>query len=436
MSKNKDKQQETTIAEKSYTFFIVPFYFDKDSWDQVDSHLDRWQPIKEELYKDDVLYPYIMEIFKKKETTDINNSPAPLSNKKPANGNQSAKKEEADTSTEKEGNNIIRKILKCIFDFFSSSDEEEDIQLQRLKIYEFHKNDKGPQSSMFADRIIGKRQVAYIAKNKSEIMNPKIIPFTLLNTGNFAPHLFVSTTAHIGILTFSIEIEGSNSIDRQIILNYSLHKRNEINKYQCACINPDESDKINIAADELYKYKGFWKLSQKNTRAYENYICWNLKDFVDCILNKMGCPKGNEKRVSYFSEQRMHLFSFHSLIDEEDNITKEMVVPNLLRLARCVNANYLLPIDKLVEEGNVLQTYENMFFASSIEGTAMICIGKKENSEFVKQTHNNFNRQYFLVYLLVLIQRYSLQGVERDLAYISQLEQSNEKSDKKIMECH
>lgn len=58
--------QKTEILNlgKAYTFFMVPFYFEKDEWDAIYSRLGKWQLIKENLYKEDVLYPYIMEIFK------------------------------------------------------------------------------------------------------------------------------------------------------------------------------------------------------------------------------------------------------------------------------------------------------------------------------------------------------------------------------------
>lgn len=51
---------------KAYTFFMIPFYFEKDEWDDIYSRLGKWQLIKEDLYKEDVLYPYIMGVFNKK----------------------------------------------------------------------------------------------------------------------------------------------------------------------------------------------------------------------------------------------------------------------------------------------------------------------------------------------------------------------------------
>ena len=164
-------QKENKLkVEKAYTFFMVPFYFEKDEWDAIYSRLGKWQLIKEDLYKEDVLYPYIMEIFKH---------------------------------------------------------EDKDGHSSRLIIYEFQHEDKGEQSLMFVERLLGKKQVAIIAKNAKEKDNPQTISFTLLNKKGFKPHLFVSPTAKIGILTFPIEMDDKDDIAKLTKLNYFLHKRNE-----------------------------------------------------------------------------------------------------------------------------------------------------------------------------------------------------------------
>lgn len=354
-----DKHQEPMQIEKAYTFFMVPFYFEKNEWDDIYSRLDKWQLIKEDLYKEDVLYPYIMEIFK----FDVKNAHNP-----------------------------------------------------RIRTYEFQQEDKGEQSLMFADRLFGKKQVAIIAKNAKERDYPQSISFTLLNKKGFKPLLFVSTTANIGILTFPIEVEDKDDIAKLTMLNYYLHKRNETDKYQCICLNPNkQEDAVWPANSNEWKerFPNLWKDSQKNTRKNNDYICWNLNNFVDCILRTMGMPREGEPRIKYFSKYRMHLFTFCSIQDIEDNITKEDVTPELLRLSRCVDSKYMLPFKQLEEQGSVFQTYDNIIFASSIEGAAMMAIGKKDNKEFISGIHDKFNRQYLLVYLLVLIQRYTLQSLER-----------------------
>ena len=172
-----------------------------------------------------------------------------------------------------------------------------------------------------------------------------------------------------------------------------------------------------------------WEKNQKTTRKEIEYVCWNINDFVDCIMGTMGEAREGEERIQYFSSYRTHMFSFRSMQDFDNFLKPDDINQGLIRLSRCVDSNYLLPFDKLMEEGAVLQTYDNIFFASAIEGTSMICIGKKDNKEFIADIHSKFNRQYLLVYILVLIQRYTLQSIERKL---TEYESSDKKSDTRL----
>ena len=86
-----------------------------------------------------------------------------------------------------------------------------------------------------------------------------------------------------------------------------------------------------------------------------------------------------------------------------------------MRLARCVNAKYMLPFNQLISQGVTLQTYENVFLSAVVEGTSMICLGKKDNLEFFSQMHNKFINEYLMVFILAMIQRYTLLNLERRL---------------------
>lgn len=355
------KIQKTSLPclEKAYTFFIVPFYYENDDWNVIHKErLNKWVPISSELYNEDVLYPYIMDMFK----------------------------------------------------------VHSHSQKTSLDIFEFNSEDNGVNSQLFVERILDKKNIALIGKNSAEKQVPKAIEFRLMNEKNFAPHLFISSSAKIGIFTFSIELLGEKSMDNLNTLNYYLHKRNELDNYQCLCYRPEKQDEITVTPD--YKtinssIPNIWKLNQKITKDNIDYLCWNLNDFVDCLLGTMGRPREGQKRIKYFSKERMHMFTFCSILDTDDILTFEDIAPSLLRLSRCVNNNYMLPYDQLLQQESVLQTYENIFFSSGIEGTAMMCVGKKNNIEFIKGIHEKFNRQYLLIYILVLIQRYTLQSLER-----------------------
>ena len=376
MDQNAINQQHDSLKlEKAYTFFMVPFYYDDDDWKIIHKErLNKWIPISSELYKEDVLYPYIMDLFK----------------------------------------------------------HESPSQKARLNIYEFKSEDKGVNSQLFVERVLGKKSIALIGKNAEEKQCPMMIEFRLMNEGNFAPHLFISPTAKIGIFTFSIELLGDKSLEDLNALNYYLHKRNELDKYQCICFRPDKQKGTNFEIDKdsiNSQIPNLWKLNQWNTRKNVDFVCWNLNDFVDCLLATMGLSKEGQKRIKYFSKYRMHLFTFCSMEDNDDNLKKEDITRSLLQLSRCINKKHVLPLEQLVQQEAILQTYENIYFSSSIEGTAMLCIANNINSKFIKQIHARFNRQYLLIYLLVLIQRYTLQSIERK---ISEIESTDKQSDEDL----
>ena len=372
---NNPTEKTVVPLSKYYTLFIVPFYYEEGEWDDIYSRIKKWEPITTELYNDeDVLFPYIMDLFKQ-------NNPQTKS---------------------------------------------------RIKIYKLDSKDEGTNSKMFTQRILGKENIAILAKNAAEKAAPKLITFRLLNDKSFAPHLYISPTARIGILTFSIELTSEKTTSQQIDLNYALHKRNETDSYQCVCLNPEKQEKAPSICnyDEISEMiPDLWKESQRTTMKNTDYICWNLNDFVDCIMGTLGVQKEGQKRIKYFSKHRMHLFSYCSIKDTENNISEADITPDLLRLSRCVDAKYMLPFNQLVNQGSILQTYENIFFASSIEGAAMYAIGRENNSSFIETLHQKFNRQYLLIYLLALIQRYTLQSIERKL---TEFESTDKKADDEL----
>lgn len=361
------EDQLSLQVEKAYTFFIVPFYYDTiEEWNSILSKLDRWKPVSENLYnKEDVLYPYIMDLFQQS------------------------------SSTQKQSLDIYK---------FTPCKERFDAPEGRFS------------KTLFPERILGQQSVAFIGKNAKEKNNPQVILFTLMDEGNMAPHLFISPTAKIGIMTFCIQLDEVKDMETVKVLNYFLHKRDERDKYQCVCPKPENQKGMDITleANRIYKETpDFWKLHQGNTRFNEDFICWNTNDLVNCMLATFGISKPGVPRIKYFSSDRIHLFTFCSLQDIANKITSECLYPDMMRLARCVDNSYMLPFSQLYEQGHFMETFENIYFSSAIEGASMVCVGKEGNKEFIMQIHNKFSRQYLIVYLLVLIQRFTLLRLEQ-----------------------
>lgn len=400
MKKKRIKKKQMFMS-KAYTFFMVPFFYD-GIWDEIHEKISRWQPIQEDLYSEDILYPYIIELFKKEEETKKDNK-KPLTN--------------------------------------------------RLKIYQLKTKDEGNKSEYFFDRILGKRQVAIIEQENPGMNSPKAIPFRFLNDKNYAPHLFISPSAKIGIMTLCVELGDGCSIQDLQQFNYCLHKRNEINiviksekmpngkektikdkrtnNYRIVCPSPEKhkslSDKeIMNSVIQYLSIDGYKQLVNEKQNINDTCINWDLNFFTHFLLNTFR----PDSPVKYFNKERMHVYMFCSLDDttsQNNEITTEDITPIALRLSRVVNSKYLLNFDEMVQNGSLLQTYQNIYFSSAIEGTAMVCVAKEVNKEFVGTLQNKFNRQYLLIYLLVLIQRYTLLSIDRKL---TEYDAHNDNTDK------
>ena len=384
--KKASQRHEPLNLEKAYTFFIVPFYYEGD-WDDILKCISRWRPQQEEMYKEDILYPYIMELFR--QANPNKNSPT-----------------------------------------------------NRLKIYQLHTKDKGSKSDFFFDRILGKKNVAIVENMPTGDKNPYPIPFSFLNEGNNAPHLFISPTAKIGVMTLCAELESGCSIQDLQTLNYYLHKRNEIativvgekemsdgkkkeikdkrtTNYRIICPSPETNkalsyEDIKNSVNQYLNTDEYKQLINEVQNINDEHINWDLNYFIGFLLNTLGC----KSQIKYFNKERIHIYTFCSIDDtgsKKETIISDGIIPEALRLSRVVNNKYLLPFDTMVQKGAILQTYQNIYFSSAIEGTSMICIEKDINKSFIGDMQNMFNRQYLLVYLLVLLQRYTLLSIDRRL---------------------
>lgn len=378
---------EPLKLEKAYTFFMIPFYYE-GNWDDIHKKISRWEPQKEEMYKEDILYPYIMELFKQAQP------------------------------------------------------KENDSPTNRLKIYQLRTRDIGSKSEFFFDRVLGKKHVAIFEENSLGQKKPYAIPYVFHNDGNNAPHLFISPSAQIGIMTICTELADGCTIQDLRHFNYFLQKRNEIDNvfvgkkilpngeekeikdkrttnYRLVCPSPETNkslsyaDAMNAVAQYLNP-EGYKKLINEEQNINNEHVNWDLNYFIGFLLNTLGW----KSQVNYFNRERIHIYTFCSIDGTESTgcqITSDDIVPEALRLSRVVNSKYLLPFDEMVQKGAIMQTYQNIYFSSSIEGTSIICIARDINKSFIDDMKDKFNRQYLLIYLLVLLQRYTLLSIDRRL---------------------
>lgn len=397
---------------KAFTYFMIPFYYEGEKYKVLkidDSPLEAmWEKSNGRILNedDDVLYPYIIN-FLQGQTNDhldvynINSNP-----KSPARKFWDAFSQKPIEVDEKKKDKVQPK------DKTEKKDEKED-KVSSLHTADLEiKNEKGEKTICPTEFDI-QRDNGY--------------------TGLKSPHLFISPSANIGILTFCIGLgEKNRTMDDLKRLNYSLHK---ISKPLNKCITPDFQLKKQTFFNEKARLSTENKISgyrrcispheevKTDCSPYSEFS-WNIRTLIDMLLSDVKGVKQEdgwvrENDIQLFSDTRAHLFTFCQIDGTQSTYGFDDIKLDLMRLSRCVNDKYMLPIDETMENDMCLKTFSNIYFSSSVEGAAMIVIAKKENEDFVKQIDNQGLPRYLSIYLLVMIQRYSMLHINRRLTELS-----------------
>lgn len=248
------------------------------------------------------------------------------------------------------------------------------------------------------------------------------------------PHLFISIEGNVGVLVFCIEPVKTKSIQQLELLNYHLHK---IQEPLCECTSkgmklndgiPEEAhnkviSELNIA------YKAFYEREMTSSEMANDFK-WNMKLLVNYLLRDMkgrkeGTLNCGDSPIYLFSPPRIHIFTFCAIDDsEQNNVSQDDVVPDLLKLSRCINNKYMLDVEQLAADNSYIKTFDNIYMAVSVEGTAMMAIARKENKGFILSMDQALER-YLWVYILSIVQRYSLLNLDRRISQMNEGDNSN-----------
>ena len=377
-NRNNEQQLQSQQIEKAYTFFMVPFYYDSEMDFSIKGmwKLDT-EKVSNEGEDGDVLYSHIMDFLQGQMNDSV--------------------------------------------------DQDEHLEIYSLNI------DK--ESSWYKDfwsPFINHANVAYIPNGKNEAKEDmfRTLNFNILSSdeqGFKAPHLIIYKAAKIGILTFCVELAGKKkNISDLKQLNYFLHK---IFKPTCRCVCPNLSinakrrfasdEERNAAETRLQQIKQYIA-PYDEAEEYSPYkdFTWDMKGLTVLLLTDIDCH--------LFSNIRMHVFTYCQIDDsDKELLTKADLLPDLLRLSRCVSDKYMLPFAELERSGATLQSFENIYYASSVEGTAIIAVAKKANKGFISQLDGNIRLRYLWIYMLTVVQRYTLLNMNRQLIQVAS--ENNEK---------
>lgn len=406
--KNKDIDPEPIDSlqlKKAYTFFIIPFYYEGNDYivskENNSSEDTIWEKAKQKILNedDDVLYPYIIN-FIQGQISD------------PAN--------QHDHLDIYNINSNPKSTTRKFWDAFTKKPIiEDDTNNNQQEIQK-------PASLHSTEIEIGKDN-----NNKALL---KSTDFDLQRDNNYAgfksPHLFISPSANIGILTFCIGLgKNSRTIDDMKRFNYFIHKINKpLNKcttqsFQLSKGQTFYNEQAKVAQEN--KIIGYRKNiaphdEAKTPNSPYNEFSWNIRTLINMLLADVKGLKQEdgsvrECDVKLFSNTRAHLFSFCQIDGVHSEFGFDDVKLDLMRLCRCVNDKYILPTDEATENEMCTKTFDNIYFSSSVEGAAMIAVATKDNEEFVKQIDNQGLPRYLAIYLLVMIQRYSMLHINRRL---------------------
>lgn len=371
------------IINKAITIYMLPFYYDESSF-QINTLQEgpKWRKEDKKMGGDDgeFLFPYIMS-------------------------------------------------------FLQGQMDEELLDMDHLNIYCLDENSEFFR--LFWNKFAATRHIAETGLGK----NMTKLPFKFVTSGSkgfVLPHIFVYETANVGILTFTITLDDDSlNIDNLKLFNYHLHKIfGQLSKCTTPSFqimnNEDDSIKALKEKDLTFARSMIAEHPRKKKESQEPWtpsseFTWNVNTLKEMFFSSV-----SQGRITLFIPPRAHLFTFVQADDvKNDCLALDDVAVDLVRLSRCVTDRYQLPFEELEGEDSILQTFKNIYMSVSVEGTAMMAIAKPDNQGFISSMDGDALPRYLWIYILTLIQRYTLINMERRLTALESMHTLDDDSDAK-----
>lgn len=338
---------------------------------------------------------------------------------------------------EGEGSVIYPYIMSFLQGQMMDSEGTPDGHLMIYSIADIDRRDN-PSTKIESRPIIGKFWNKFVQSEHSIDVGTKYEPHLLkfrFNNGRYntlKPHIFIFPSARIGLLTFGIELTSPDATSNDLkLLNYHLHKiAKPFTKCVCKSLsitNEDQGER-RVEKENTFNYSRMYIEGHKDKKSNDENgnidFSWNMKTFIDMMLKDVHgitYSENNkiESQVELFTPPRIHLFTYCCIDDSQLNqYSKDDILLELYRLSRCVNDKYLLPFEEMNFHDGYLQTFDNVYVASTVEGTAFIVFSKEQISKFFENFIGILSMRYVWVYLLVMVQRYSLLNMDRMLSIL------------------
>jgi hypothetical protein len=164
-------------------------------------------------------------------------------------------------------------------------------------------------------------------------------------------------------------------------------------------------------------YQALSKYSFKETKKEAEARSWNFPNlFLYLLLNF----DKNKLGVEIINKARFHLFTYLQVDSSEkrEDEKKDLII-DFLRLTRCQNRKYRVLPNDMENNAAYIQTFENIYVASCVEGTCMMLDSQGVVSDFFNGYKNStFFARYLWIYLLVFLQRQTLAGLNKKVMNI------------------
>ncbi|MDR2918517.1 MAG: hypothetical protein LBV72_04000 [Tannerella sp.] len=237
------------------------------------------------------------------------------------------------------------------------------------------------------------------------------VGFKLLNVKkNMAsPKLILHPYSSVGLLMLSFELVSNGAKQDDLMsLNNKLHKIKSqpplIRVELPAEVNEKKLEEVYKIYSSLHKYQLF-KFKKEET---EGWYLYNLVAFLLFDFN----PDKQQVGVTLFNNERFHLVTYFLIdYDEKD----DEMIRNFIRISRGQDLKYkIMPGD--TEYGKMyIQTFENIYLVSSIEGSAIMADSQQGALKFIDEFKGHFLSRYLWIYLLAFLQRQILVTLSKEL---------------------
>ena len=323
--------------------------------------------------------------------------------------------------------------------------------------------------------------------NRQENANGCLMDSDKLDDELYHPTLMLWPYAHVGILLFSVKLskkKGNVEISDLMNFNY-LFRKTDKNATECQFpfdamtnkikyLSSSKNKEASIAGikkfeEDLNNTLQLYGLSETNLASiiaacYEivqknelGDLCKNVNDklrelnekevgadeiaevptwnstlLISFFLRGLYVRGDKNQKIRLFSKLRMHVFTYFQLPEDETIKNHDDVVLNFMRIAHGENSKYNLIIENDGSPKQYIQPFKNVWFASTVEGCAIMTIMPKEAGvdmakipdefSFFKDYENTVEKRYLWIYIWILLQRHS------QLYWIDYLTKINEHS--------